>query len=42
MGNDAMAQFVYIPLIVVGLFAILGFIAWLSRNKPDSFFYRFA
>ncbi len=37
-----MDQFLIIPLVLIGLFAIFGFMAWLSRNKPDSFFYRFA
>jgi len=42
MGQSAMAQFVFIPLIIIGLFSIFGLIAWLSRKRPDSFFYRFA
>lgn len=42
MGESAMAQFVYVPLVIVGLFLVLCFVAWLARNRPDSFFYRFA
>lgn len=42
MGQDVMIQFVYIPLIFVGLLSFLGLIAWLSRKRPDSLTYRFA
>lgn len=42
MGQDAMISFVYLPLFVIGLFAILGLIAWLSRKRPDSLINRSA
>lgn len=42
MGNDAIVQFVYIPLFFIGLLSILGFVAWLSKKRPNSLAYRFA
>lgn len=42
MGQDAMIQFVYLPLIFLGLLSLIGLVVWLSRKRPNSLINRFA
>jgi len=37
-----MIQFLYIPIVFIGFLSISGFIAWLSKERPNSLINRFA
>lgn len=42
IGQDAMSQFVVIPLITIGLPSILSLVAWGLRERPGSLSFRIA